>query len=114
MTKRVKQVFMLECKAHLYRLFFFALALGLALALAPAARPDTSKAKGDQNPTAESHFTTLDGMRIHYVNYGKGSEALVLIHGWTCNLDNWRDQIPEFAKRNRVVPIDLPGQGQSD
>jgi pimeloyl-ACP methyl ester carboxylesterase len=53
-------------------------------------------------------------MRVHYVNYGKGSEALVLIHGWTCNVDNWRDQMPDFARRNRVIAIDLPGHGQSD
>src|SRR5437016_8046610 len=64
--------------------------------------------------TAESRFTTLDGARIHYVNYGKGDEALVLIHGWTCNLDNWRDQFSDFAKRNRVIALDLPGHGQSD
>lgn len=62
----------------------------------------------------ESRFTKLDGARIHYVNYGKGSEALVLIHGWTMNVDNWRDQVPDFAKRNRVIAIDLPGHGQSD
>ena len=67
-----------------------------------------------KNPTAQSRFTTLEGARIHYVNYGKGDEALVLIHGWTCNLDNWRDQFADFAKRNRVVAIDLPGHGQSD
>jgi pimeloyl-ACP methyl ester carboxylesterase len=38
----------------------------------------------------------------------------VLVHGWTCNLDNWRDQIPDLAKRNRVIALDLPGHGQSD
>ena len=59
-------------------------------------------------------FATLDGTRINYVNYGKGDEALVLIHGWTCNLHNWDQQIPEFAKRNRVIAIDLPGHGESD
>ena len=59
-------------------------------------------------------FATLDGARIHYVNYGNGDEALVLIHGWTCNLHNWDQQIPEFAKRNRVIAIDLPGHGESD
>jgi len=48
------------------------------------------------------------------MNYGKGPEALVLIHGWTCNLDYWRDQIPDFEKRSRVIAIDLPGHGQSD
>jgi len=62
----------------------------------------------------DSQFAKLDGARIHYKSYGKGKEALVLIHGWTCNLDNWRDQIPDFAKRNRVIALDLPGHGQSD
>src|SRR5215217_5851515 len=63
----------------------------------------------------ESQYAKLDGARIHYKSYGKGSrDALVLVHGWTCNLDNWREQIPEFAKRNRVIALDLPGHGQSD
>lgn len=62
----------------------------------------------------ESQYAKLDGARIHYKSYGKGSEALVLVHGWTCNLDNWRDQIPDLSKRNRVIALDLPGHGQSD
>jgi pimeloyl-ACP methyl ester carboxylesterase len=62
----------------------------------------------------ESQYAKLDGARIHYKSYGKGKDALVLVHGWTCNLDNWRDQIPEFAKRNRVIALDLPGHGLSD
>lgn len=62
----------------------------------------------------ESQFAKLDGTRIHYKSYGKGSEALVLVHGWGCNLDHWRDQIPDFAKRSRVLALDLPGHGQSD
>jgi pimeloyl-ACP methyl ester carboxylesterase len=62
----------------------------------------------------DSQFAKLDGARIHYKSYGKGKDALVLIHGWTCNLDSWRDQIPDFAKRNRVIALDLPGHGQSD
>jgi pimeloyl-ACP methyl ester carboxylesterase len=68
----------------------------------------------EKAPAGESRFTTLDGARVHYVNYGKGSEALVLIHGWTMNVDNWRDQIPVFAKGNRVIALDLPGHGRSD
>jgi pimeloyl-ACP methyl ester carboxylesterase len=61
-----------------------------------------------------SRFALLDSTRIHYRGHGKGAEALVLIHGWTCNLDNWRDQIPDLAKRSRVIAIDLPGHGRSD
>ena len=62
----------------------------------------------------ESQYAKLDGAKIHYKSYGKGKDAVVLIHGWTCNLDNWREQIQEFAKRNRVIALDLPGHGQSD
>lgn len=64
--------------------------------------------------SGEAHQASLDGTRIHYLSYGKGREAIVFIHGWTCNLDNWRDQISDFEKRSRVIAIDLPGHGQSD
>jgi len=73
-----------------------------------------ASAQSASHPIGESHFAKLDGERIHYRSYGKGREALVLIHGWTCNLDYWRDQVPDFAKRNRVIALDLPGHGQSD
>lgn len=103
------------------RQLFVAIALALALAAASSvlARPETtaptrSTSRDEKALTGESRFTKLDGARVHYVNYGKGSEALILIHGWTCNIDSWRDQLPDFAKRNRVIAIDLPGHGQSD
>jgi non-heme chloroperoxidase len=66
------------------------------------------------NSAGQLRHASLDGTRIYYKSYGKGREALVLIHGWSCNQDYWRDQIPEFEKRNRVIAIDLPGHGQSD
>lgn len=71
----------------------------------------TANAAGSK---VQSRFATLDGARVHYVNYGKGDEAVVFIHGWTCNIDSWRDQLPEFAKEYRVIALDLPGHGESD
>src|SRR5215213_8946671 len=62
----------------------------------------------------ESQFAKLDGAKIHYKSYGKGREALVLVHGWSCDLGHWRDQIPDLSKRNRVIVLDLPGHGESD
>lgn len=88
-------------------LLILTLAVGLANAM-PAGMRHAAV------PEGQSHYAKFDGNKVHYQNYGKGSEALVLIHGWTCNLDNWRDQVPDFAKRNRVIAIDLPGHGQSD
>jgi pimeloyl-ACP methyl ester carboxylesterase len=83
-------------------------------AVATIGATETSYAKDDKNVNGKSKFAKLDGAKIHYVNYGKGGDALVLIHGWTMNVDNWRDQIKDFASRYHVIAIDLPGHGQSD
>jgi len=53
-----------------------------------------------------------DGSRVHYESYGKGQEAVVFIHGWTCDLTFWRGQAPVYEKR-RALLVDLPGHGQS-
>jgi non-heme chloroperoxidase len=55
---------------------------------------------------------TYDGSRVHYESYGKGPEAVVFIHGWTCDLTFWRGQAPVYQKR-RALLVDLPGHGQS-
>lgn len=74
----------------------------------------TASAQKPANSDGESRYTSLDGLRVHYKSYGQGRDALVLVHGWSCNIDYWRDQLPDFTKRSRVVVIDLPGHGQSD
>jgi pimeloyl-ACP methyl ester carboxylesterase len=62
----------------------------------------------------EDRFAKLDGMRVHYQNYGKGEEAIVFVHGWTCNLNFWKANVPAFVGKTRVIAVDLPGHGQSD
>jgi pimeloyl-ACP methyl ester carboxylesterase len=62
----------------------------------------------------ESKYAKLGANKIHYVSEGKGKDAIVLVHGWTCNLTNWHGQIPELSKRARVIALDLPGHGLSD
>ena len=54
-----------------------------------------------------------DGVPIHYSVTGKGDPALVFIHCWTCNRTFWENQVAEFSKTNRVVTMDLPGNGES-
>ena len=53
-----------------------------------------------------------EGLKVHYESYGKGSEAVVFIHGWTCDLTFWRAQAPLYEKQ-RALLIDLPGHGES-
>src|SRR5260221_4338334 len=71
-------------------------------------------AQNSKQSQTESRFPSLDGARISYQSYGKGREALVLVHGWTCSVGYWRDLIPDLSKRSRVIAIDLPGHGLSD
>jgi pimeloyl-ACP methyl ester carboxylesterase len=54
-----------------------------------------------------------DGARVHYESYGSGKDAIVFIHGWTCDLTFWRGQEPVYNK-HRALLVDLPGHGQSD
>ncbi len=91
--------------------WFLLTIVGLVFVLVGAPAATAQKAS---TSAGESRYANLDGARLHYQNYGKGRDAVVLIHGWTCNLDYWRDQVPDFAKRNRVIALDLPGHGQSD
>jgi pimeloyl-ACP methyl ester carboxylesterase len=57
---------------------------------------------------------TRDGVTLRYIDTGAGEPPLFFIHGWTCNRTNWRDQVPHFAKKHRVVAVDLRGHGESD
>src|ERR1700733_223174 len=60
-----------------------------------------------------SHFAPFAGGQVHYESYGTGKEAVVFIHGWTCDLTFWRGQEPVY-RNHRSLLIDLPGHGQSD
>src|SRR2546423_10637843 len=109
MRNKSRNGFQAPRRARVEWLLLLVLTFAVAFVSAPAAKAQKASA-----PEGKSHYATLAGNRIHYQSYGKGREALVLIHGWTCNLDSWRDQVSDFAKRNRVIAIDLPGHGQSD
>ena len=52
------------------RLLLVVLTLAFSLWIAP---PGTASKLSDSN--GESRFTALDGARIHYKSYGKGSEG---------------------------------------
>lgn len=54
-----------------------------------------------------------DGVPIAYEQYGAGEPTLVFVHGWSCDSRYWRAQIDRFAKKYRVVVLDLAGHGHS-
>jgi pimeloyl-ACP methyl ester carboxylesterase len=66
-----------------------------------------------QGAELKSRFAGFDGNKVHYLMSGKGDEALIFVHGWTCNADFWRRQTSAFPSIP-VIAVDLPGHGQSD
>ncbi len=65
---------------------------------------------------ANSHFTYIDGMRVHFQEFGSESDPTVLlIHGYTASTYVWRSTAPLLAAAGfRVLAIDLIGFGYSD
>ncbi|WP_158543235.1 alpha/beta fold hydrolase [Dyella psychrodurans] len=56
---------------------------------------------------------TSDGVRIHYVEAGKG-RAIVFIPGWMMPAWIWQKQIDELSKKYQVIAVDPRSQGDSD
>jgi pimeloyl-ACP methyl ester carboxylesterase len=63
-----------------------------------------------------SHFVHVDGMRIHYQEFGDAAAPpVVLIHGYTASSYSWHRSAPLIADAGfRVVALDLVGFGYSD
>jgi len=73
----------------------------------------TSFSATAKSAEVESHVAKFGDVKIHYLNRGKGDEALVFVHGWTCNADFWKAQMKEFGSLH-LIAVDLVGHGQSD
>src|SRR2546423_2353560 len=56
----------------------------------------------------------LDGAKVHYTDYGAGENALLFVHGWSCDETFWAGQAPALGAKFHAITIDLPGHGQSD
>lgn len=55
----------------------------------------------------------LTGARsVNFVDYGEGPPVL-FVHGLGGSWQAWLENIPDFARHNRVVALDLPGFGDS-
>lgn len=61
----------------------------------------------------EGTVASADGQEIRYAVEGTGDPAILFIHCWCCDRSYWKDQIPYFAGKYRVVTLDLAGHGAS-
>ena len=58
--------------------------------------------------------TTVNGITMTYTDEGKGSPALVFIHGFPLSRATWSKQVDAFRSTHRVIAPDLRGLGQTE
>jgi pimeloyl-ACP methyl ester carboxylesterase len=84
---------------------------------APPPPPPAANDKAEPAEGAPRIAIAPDGIHVQYRVYGtpgKAEPALVFIHGWSCDSNYWREQVPEFKKKYTVVTVDLAGHGGTD
>jgi 3-oxoadipate enol-lactonase len=64
------------------------------------------------NSMSGDRYFEVGGARLRYRDDGDGP-AVVLIHGWTLDLDMWEPQVNALSHRFRVVRFDRRGSGLS-
>ena len=55
-----------------------------------------------------------NGIKLAFEDRGAGKPAFVFVHGTSCNRSFFAPQAEHFARRHRVVSLDLRGHGESD
>jgi pimeloyl-ACP methyl ester carboxylesterase len=61
-----------------------------------------------------AHAAAVDGANVHWTSNGTAKQAVILVHGWTCDESSWDAQVPVLSQKYRVITLDLPGHGKSD
>jgi pimeloyl-ACP methyl ester carboxylesterase len=64
------------------------------------------------NNKEAGNYITTRGFKMYYEKYGKG-EPLLIIHGNGGSINNFKFQIPYFAKQYQVIVADSRSQGKS-
>ncbi len=98
-------------------------ALVIALAISACSKPEpppppapapAATEPAEPAPGAARIAIAPDGVHVQYRVYGAGEPALVFIHGWSCDSNYWREQLPAFQKKYTLVTVDLAGHGGTD
>jgi len=93
-------------------------ALGAAIAWKFITRADTvhwEQAASDMHHADRSAFAEVDGLRVHYQEFGEpNAPVMLLIHGYSASTFTWKTSAPLLAEEGfRVIAVDLIGFGFS-
>lgn len=63
---------------------------------------------------SQSLFVKANGINIHYLEWGKGKETIILIHGLSDTAESWKAFASLLANKYRVIAFDRRGVGKTD
>ena len=68
---------------------------------------------GEPAETPAGAYASLHGLRMYYEIHGTGARALLALHGGGGGIEDLDRQIPELAKRYRVIAPEQQGHGRT-
>lgn len=67
-----------------------------------------------QDTIAQDRFVTVNGLRLHYLDYGgEGRPVLLFLHGLSGHAHTFDMVAPHFVDRYHTLSIDVRGRGES-
>ena len=84
--------------------WFFAYAAAVVFGLA---------AMSAQAPQPADRYATVNGLRLHYLDWGGAGRPLILVHGLDRHAHTFDHVAPHFRSRFRVIAVDMRGHGES-
>ena len=96
--------------------FFFLLVLAfiligpLVIPIPPLPDPVAVKDLAD----ADSQFIEVNGIEVHYKQYGQGEPFMVLLHGFGASTYSWREVLSPLSQLGTVVAFDRPAFGLTE
>ncbi len=102
-------------KSHLLKRIGVALAvLAAIIIVGPLLAPyqDVPGAVAPQEfADADSRFITVNGITLHYKQYGQGEPVFILLHGTLMNTYTWHEVVEPLAQQGAVIVYDRPPFG---
>jgi len=66
----------------------------------------------DAKPAWKDKYAKVNGVKLHYVEQGKGP-LILFLHGFPEFWYEWKDLLPDFAKDHHAVAVDMRGYNLS-
>lgn len=66
-----------------------------------------------QAPRPVDRYVTVNGLRLHYLDWGGTGPPMILVHGLDRHAHTFDHIAPHYSSRYRVMAVDMRGHGES-